>query len=660
MTTLRTLVSVLFFSVACGDGEVSDGGMVPGDAGTGVGDGGMRRPDARIIDGGIVDGETLDESAPDSGVRDSGRSDDRVPDAGADGDVGVAAGPTLAFSDLANGPDTGLGDGIGSGAIVTVWGANLGTAREGNAAYYTDSAGVERAAVVYYWKNADGALPGGPADLHSSHRFQELALSIPDSAVGEGTIRVEVDGVRSNGLPFTVREGAIYHVAGSGSDSSGDGSWANPWQTLNHAIDDERPEPGSLLYARDTSDGGRNDGDAVRASHSESSSTADNQIALVSYPNARATLTGRRGLYVFRTTAVVASKLSFFTSSHRLAANDSLGESISGGATFGVSTSDFGRIVGNAFTEMEGSCSSRFQGAIVGSSQLDGAGTGVSGLKLFGNEIFDYGCAGSSALHHTTYVTIRSESDPTVDAWEWGWNYLHNNEATLGIHNWDKDPNNSDERGICGNVNGVVEIHDNVITDQGGAGISVGGSCGWGNDFYIYNNILMNTGLPADWDNRDPSTSTNVQNNGIILTNGMPGSEFYITNNLIYGWNAANIPRRGQSCLIHDANGSVTFSNNICLDTHGMDYVREDNTGPMVGTNNVWFSEVGTTSGVPSWDTGAVTVDPGIARSGAQIAIESDSVLIDASAPLVTVSVLYDTYLQLRDGDADIGPVEVP
>ena len=39
------------------------------------------------------------------------------------------AEPVLYFSDLTSGPKTGLGDGKGSGAIVTVWGRNLGNSQ---------------------------------------------------------------------------------------------------------------------------------------------------------------------------------------------------------------------------------------------------------------------------------------------------------------------------------------------------------------------------------------------------------------------------------------------------------------------------------------------------------------------------------------------------
>ena len=76
-----------------------------------------------------------------------------------------AFNPILNFSDLISGPDTGLGDGLGSGVIVTFWGQNLGSSQSDSSITFTDAGGnTHSPAYVYYWKNADGALPGGAGE----------------------------------------------------------------------------------------------------------------------------------------------------------------------------------------------------------------------------------------------------------------------------------------------------------------------------------------------------------------------------------------------------------------------------------------------------------------------------------------------------------------
>jgi hypothetical protein len=141
----------------------------------------------------------------------------------------------LAFSDIESGPDTGLGDGLGSGVVVTVWGHELGDTQGSSTIEYCDSTGTCREGHVYYWKNADGSSPGAPANLYATHGLQEIAMSIPDSAAGAGTIRTTVQGTQSE-LPFTVTTGNIYHVditaSGTGTGTHSD-PYSNPGTALN-------------------------------------------------------------------------------------------------------------------------------------------------------------------------------------------------------------------------------------------------------------------------------------------------------------------------------------------------------------------------------------------------------------------------------------------
>jgi len=159
-----------------------------------------------------------------------------------------AVTPVLNFSDINSGPKIGNTDGVGSGAIVTVWGNNLGSSQGTSKIYVGD---VE-ATTIYYWKNADGNLPGGPADLDTYHKMQEIAFAIPSGAVnGSSPIKVKVDGVDSNTIPFTVRSGNIKFVKLDGNDGSGDGSWNNAYRTLQNVFDGDNGKlsPGDIVYS---------------------------------------------------------------------------------------------------------------------------------------------------------------------------------------------------------------------------------------------------------------------------------------------------------------------------------------------------------------------------------------------------------------------------
>ena len=84
-----------------------------------------------------------------------------------------AQAPVLFFSDLESGPktgnsDTSLGQTINeNGAIVNIWGKNLGSSQGSSKAYCN---GAE-ANYVYYWGNANA-----PANLYASHGMQKISF----------------------------------------------------------------------------------------------------------------------------------------------------------------------------------------------------------------------------------------------------------------------------------------------------------------------------------------------------------------------------------------------------------------------------------------------------------------------------------------------------
>ena len=544
--------------------------------------------------------------------------------------LGFAADPSprLAFSDLISGPDTGLGDPKGSGVIVTIWGQHLGASQGDSTVEFCDSAGACRDAPIYYWKNADGTLPSGPANLFESHRMQEIAISIPESAAGQGNITVTVGG-QSDSLPFTVRPGEIYHVKNEGSDSSGDGSWRNPWRTVAKA--DSIATAGDTLYIHDVTT--IDDGDPGRVYYNNRGFKANtsNQFAYVSYPGTRAELYGKDGVHVYVTTGIVTSKLTVFASN---CADESLAGCRERG-TVGIAPSDWGRVIGNRITDRPGMCASGQAGAISG-----GVNT-VEGAKIFGNHIHDYGCPNTGKLHHTTYLTIRdNKNDKEIESWELGWNYLKDNWAKNGLHFYDENVGSGTE---CGDLTTDMLVHNNVVVNQGGAGIAIASACGWTQDTYVYNNLLINVGLPVDVDCTSNCGSTG---SAIEVTDG--GSRgllgnVYLNNNTVYKWDTRNQVSTLQSCIVLRGSGDnakVFVNDNICYTESDRPFLTTfsfsdsvDHTDNLSGSNNIWFTSISDPrrATIPQWTQEPVLGDPKLSLSGSIIEVAEDSVALGKS-----------------------------
>ncbi len=575
---------------------------------------------------------------------------------------GSDTAPRLNFSDLISGPGTGLGDGLGSGVVVTVWGQFLGASQGTSSIEYCDSTATCRGGHVYYWKNADGALPGGPANLYRSHRMQEIAFSIPDSAAGAGTIRVTV-GSDTSTLPFTVRPGGIYHVKSSGNDPAGDGSFANPWASVDQALS-QIEAPGSTLYVHDSIVSDANPHRAIYWNKTVASSGLSNQFGIVAYPGSQPSAVGYSGFRNYTTEGQVVSKYAVYASE---CDEDSQGQPINCAVTpslnlsYGIQTSAYGRAVGNAITDRPGGCADGQQGAISGNALS--ARDRVSGYQILGNEIYDYGCTGSTKFHHTTYLSIRSgDANLQLDPWRFGWNYLHDNHTKNGIHQYDE--NNSGT--LCGSPNGTVIINDNVIINQSGAGISIGANCPWTNDFKVYNNILVNVGLAFDWDGVDPNTTNGPNTSGISVNDGGLMGSVEIYNNSIHTWNNDDQANDTQACLGLQGTGdnvSIIWNDNVCYTNKDKPFVAAGCCGAevqldnVIGDNNLWYYSGNSPVNAipPAWDTAALTQDPLLSIVTATLVVGENSPLIGRSS---YGRLTHDIYGAMRSTLSEIGAVQ--
>jgi hypothetical protein len=397
----------------------------------------------------------------------------------------------LRFTDLISGPATGLGDSLGSGVIVTIWGQGLGEAK--GEVFFTDSLGVERpAAHVYYWKKADGQLPSGPANLWESHLMYEVAFSIPaGSATGLGSIRIRKANAGSysvNALPFTVRSGRILWADPTG-DNANAGTFASPKQFI-HAGSTGSSGLGNWLLAGDTvyTRGiievpiGERDGLYVR----NANGSLAEQIMIVSYPNTLSEIRGKYlGFHPYMSRAVGVSKFKIMTGFN---APSAPGELVSAG-TYGcahVRSCQEGRYIGLKITDNPGTCTTGQMAAIVADEmRMDNA-------KYLGCEIHDVGCDGTSHYQHTMYLSARGLY--TVNAPEVAFMYLRDCRAKFGIHIYDQGVPDSPNPDIQSVMLGTVKVHNNVMLRQKGAGISLHGGTPWTSGIHVYNYFLIECG----------------------------------------------------------------------------------------------------------------------------------------------------------------------
>ncbi len=147
-----------------------------------------------------------------------------------------AAAPVLFFSDLESGPGTGGSDDLG--AFVTIYGLRFGTARNASRVFI----GGKEVANYVAWNPAD------EAGKRSARKLERLIVQPGPNAVS-GDIVVQVAGLASNPLPFTLRAGRIFLVDSTAA-SSGDGSFAAPFASLFDAR--SIAEPGDIVYVKGT------------------------------------------------------------------------------------------------------------------------------------------------------------------------------------------------------------------------------------------------------------------------------------------------------------------------------------------------------------------------------------------------------------------------
>jgi hypothetical protein len=165
--------------------------------------------------------ESSSDSSNDKGAHPDEADAGPPREASVDRGTGSSAAPTLLFTDIAAGPrsgntDTSKGQTSGlDGAIVTVWGLNLG----GSQGASTMTIGAVPIRTFYYWGNA--VRPWSPANLYNGyHKLGCVIFQVPsETPMGLVKIVATVAGRTSSPLPFSVQGGRIYFASTAGDDA---------------------------------------------------------------------------------------------------------------------------------------------------------------------------------------------------------------------------------------------------------------------------------------------------------------------------------------------------------------------------------------------------------------------------------------------------------
>jgi len=513
--------------------------------------------------------------------------------------------PVLYFSDIASGPRTGNTDDSGgrpagrNGAIVTVWGVNLGSTQGGSKVYCNGS----EAASYYSWGQAST-----PADLSAFHRMQQVSFQVSSLAKdGNGQIYAVVSGQKSNTLAFTVRPGSIYFVTTGGNDETGDGTWSRPWRTIPTAV--QTVAPGDIAYVGNGVDQ-TSETDSSACVNLGSNGEKGRPKALVVYPGATSRVGNssiERAFYNYSwddddyTSYWVVAKFAITT------------------GTIGVAARTGFRVIGNSITAPNG-------------DGMDGA-INIEGKDVYvlGNELKNVGRASCSKLYHGIYGKGWRKDDPprapTEANREIAWNYIHDSKCNRGINVYSEQE-----------YAAFIErhrIHDNVIVNQRGDGIMLGYYVTGNN--WIYNNLIISAGLGPEWSD-EASYHT-----GIRINTGHEArrnARVYCYNNTLYGcgWSGADDPASSGHLLISPEAVAVgtkaDLRNNIVYST-GAPYMAGESVSPASAAyHNCWFGK----GAPPSWDTSAINLDPDFENARAKdFRLEPGSPCINAGVNLATV-----------------------
>ncbi len=482
----------------------------------------------------------------------------------------IKGSPVIAYSDIESGPNKGWSKAEpNKGVAVTIWGRNLGQNRGNN---YVSVGGVKLT------NDSDYANWG---EFFPTPFWQRITFWLNNKMTnGNTTITVTINGLESNPLPFTIRDGNIYFV--DQNITMGDGDHDTPFnyerslqfekfQTLNEGdtvyyrggtyermpIFSNGDKAGSLLWFGGSDSFKHKDG------------TKEKPIAFLAYP-------GEKPLFS------IPAMNGYGLNGVGLA-NDYL---VLSGFSIDVPYNAVGiggnyiRVIGNDLIGMKGAYGN-------GSAQVV---TGGSGAKILGNGI--HGGRSKSRFDHAVYFS----GAPIEEGSHLGWNYIYDNDFGRGPeiavnHQGDRVPEKMNvkshfvfsnivdanpQRATFINIFDLsydegdpvdpepIFVYNNIFINGGTLDTVNSYDIGWATAISItrdhsrfYNNTIYNTAYQGIGVGRgvEGHFSTNIQNNALIMNSNVKvdrDEHFYltdtsypntakITNNLFYDTGHGNI-----------------------------------------------------------------------------------------------------------------------
>src|SRR5450432_1437553 len=476
--------------------------------------------------------------------------------------LGQTAPPSLFFSDLVSGPNTGGQN--NKGVWVTVWGKGFG-ATQGTSSV---------------------TVGGGAADNYPLWSDSKITFQLGAGAVN-GSIVVNVSGIgSSNGLPFSVRAGNIFFVATTGNDA-GAGGFAAPWKTIVKAKN--TMVAGDTTFIEDgvaqTSQDNFTAYLSMDKNGANNSGTAAAPMALVAYPGATATVGVAGGLaYGIRTPNIGTNEDYWVISQLHIV-----------GGTQSMDVGGTGwRIIGN---EMQ--CPGA--DAQVGCFEMSNGNSVV----FYGNEVHNAGInPTSSKFYHAVYFSTDSNH---IDV---GWNHIHDNFTCRALQ-FHSSPLCNPTCG-AGDTTGFnqfdLHVNDNLIHGDNCNGINFATVDPSKGTVEAYNNVVYHVGL------MDPlqlgASFSCIYLAGITNTGTAGTGTVQVFNNTTADCAANNSANAGGSRGAFGVAGGpatliMNLRNNIAYQLPGEIYV-DGSLAQITGDHNLWFG----LTGAPTQTANNLTTDP--------------------------------------------------